>query len=153
MKNKIINTSLLLICMISIFLFSCQDRDSSTNTSVETTKVVVSTVSRENIDSTKVNDISNNIFYIIRKSAHFIEFFILGLLVINVVKDYYKINYKYLIICVLFCLIYSISDEVHQIYVLGRSCQIKDVIIDTIGSGVGIMIYYLIGRKQLVLKN
>ncbi len=153
MKNKIINTSLLLICMISIFLFSCQDRDSSTNTSVGTTKVVVSTVSRENIDSTKVNDIANNNFYIIRKSAHFIEFFILGLLVINVVKDYYKINYKYLIICILFCLIYSISDEVHQIYVLGRSCQIKDVIIDTIGSGVGIMIYYLIGRKQLVLKN
>ena len=103
-------------------------------------------------EKSKVNNITHDYFNEVRKSAHFIEFFILGLLVINVVKDYYKINYKYLIICILFCLIYSISDEVHQIYVLGRSCRIKDVIIDTIGSSIGVIIYYLIYKRVISKK-
>ena len=153
MKNKIIkiiNISLLLLCMISIFLFSSQDRDTSTNTSVETTKVIVTSVK---VDEEKADYIADNYFRVIRKSAHIIEFFCLGVLVINVIKDYKSINYKWLLLGLLFCMLYAISDEIHQLYVPGRSCEFKDMLIDTIGSGIGIIIYYLIGRKQLVLKN
>lgn len=35
-------------------------------------------------------------------------------------------------------MIYTISDEIHQLFVLGRGGQIKDVIIDSSGAVVGI---------------
>ena len=156
MKNKIIriiNICLLLLCMMSIFLFSCENSNESTNTSVETTKVVIDTITFNQLEESKSEEIANTYFTPIRKSAHVIEFFCLGLLVINVVKDYWKINYKLILLCILFCMMYAVSDELHQHFVPGRSCEFKDVCIDTIGSSVGIMIYYLIGRIKLVLKN
>ena len=44
----------------------------------------------------------------------------------------------------LFCFIYACTDEFHQLFVMGRSCEIRDVLIDTLGSFVGILIYYKI---------
>ena len=41
-------------------------------------------------------------------------------------------------------MLYALSDEVHQIYVPGRSCELRDVFIDTSGSIIGIIIYSLI---------
>ena len=44
-------------------------------------------------------------------------------------------------------LIYSISDELHQILVPGRGAQIKDVVIDTAGAILGISIRAFYKRK------
>ena len=147
---KIINIVLLVICMISIFLLSNEDRKTSTIRSIDTTKKIVSVVSSDKVSDTTSTKIAKDYFNEVRKSAHFIEYLCLGILVINVIKDYKKISYKWIIICILFFLLYSISDEVHQIYVPGRSCEVRDVLIDTSGSIIGIMIYCLINRKQLV---
>ena len=138
---KIINIVLLLICMIGIFLFSSEDRDTSTNTSIETTKKVVSVVSNDEDTSTKI---AKDYFNEVRKSAHLIEYFCLGILAINVLKDYHKINVWMILICVAFCMLYALSDEIHQIYVPGRSCELRDIFIDTSGSIIGIIIYSLI---------
>jgi len=35
-------------------------------------------------------------------------------------------------------------DEVHQLFVPGRAGQVKDVILDSAGAGVGIGVYLLI---------
>ena len=141
---KFINIVLLVICMISIFLLSSEDRKTSTNRSIDTTKKVVSVVTNDDSNSSEVNSFAKKYFVKIRKSAHFIEYLCLGILVINVIKDYKKINYKWIIICILFCLLYSVSDEVHQIYVPGRSCELRDIFIDTSGSIIGIIIFSLI---------
>ena len=138
---KIINIVLLLICMIGIFLFSSEDRDTSTNTSIETTKKVVSVVSNDEDTSTKI---AKDYFNEVRKSAHLIEYFCLGILAINVLKDYHKINIWMILICIVFCMLYALSDEIHQIYVPGRSCELRDIFIDTSGSIIGIIIYSLI---------
>ena len=138
---KIINIVLLLVCMIGIFLFSSEDRDTSTNTSIETTKKVVSVVSNDEDTSTKI---AKDYFNEVRKSAHLIEYLCLGILVINVLKDYHKINIWMVLICIVFCMLYALSDEIHQIYVPGRSCELRDIFIDTSGSIIGIIIYSLI---------
>ena len=138
---KIINIVLLLICMIGIFLFSSEDRDTSTNTSIETTKKVISVVSNDEDTSTKI---AKDYFNEVRKSAHLIEYFCLGILAINVLKDYHKINIWMVLICIIFCMLYALSDEIHQIYVPGRSCELRDIFIDTSGSIIGIIIYSLI---------
>ncbi|MGV8147186.1 MAG: VanZ family protein [Alkaliphilus sp.] len=41
----------------------------------------------------------------------------------------------------LVCVLYAISDETHQIFVPGRSAQVSDILIDSVGAAVGILIY------------
>ncbi len=45
-----------------------------------------------------------------------------------------KINNKTILIILLISLIYAISDEFHQLFVPGRFCSIKDILIDFAGS-------------------
>lgn len=59
----------------------------------------------------------------------------------------YKIqNKKKIIYSVLLCMLYAITDEIHQHFVPGRSCELRDVLIDTTGALLGIFISYLIMR-------
>jgi VanZ family protein len=41
----------------------------------------------------------------------------------------------------LICYLYALSDEFHQLFVIGRSGEFKDVIIDTLGSILAIIIF------------
>ena len=43
--------------------------------------------------------------------------------------------------------IYACSDEVHQLLVPGRSGQICDVLLDTIGACIGVLLFTFIIRK------
>ena len=79
--------------------------------------------------------------FIIRKLAHYTEYLILGFLVINMFTKN-NINNLYLISIIL-CIIYATSDEIHQIFIPGRSCQLRDILIDSIGSITGIYLYKL----------
>lgn len=45
---------------------------------------------------------------------------------------------KRIAIALLTCVLYAISDEVHQSFVPGRGAQVKDVLIDSAGAIVGI---------------
>ena len=72
--------------------------------------------------------------YLVRKSAHITEYFILAILTISLLKEYIT-NYKLIYILSIFiCFIYAITDEIHQYFVVGRTAIFKDVIIDTTGS-------------------
>lgn len=76
---------------------------------------------------------------IVRKLAHFTEYFILGLLVYNLIYS----NQKKACFAIIICVLYAISDEIHQLFVPGRSCQVLDVIIDSSGSLLGIILLYI----------
>ena len=147
-KNKLLhyfNIFLVLLCMLTIFLFSCENAEKSTERSDNLINSIINVSSSENnitVDDTETGD---NIFVtIVRKGAHFLEFFLLGFLVINLAKDYKKLNIKIILLCILFCCMYAVSDEVHQLFVDGRSCEIRDIIIDTIGSSIGALFYYFL---------
>ena len=47
-------------------------------------------------------------------------------------------------------IIYAITDEIHQIFVSGRSGEIRDIIVDTCGSTVGILLNIIINRKRII---
>lgn len=132
-KNKI---SLLLVTlwMIFIFVMSSFDATSSSNQSNFIVDIITSIINIKDIGLLSL---------IIRKLAHFIEYFILGILVINFITRYDK----KIIIAILLCIIYATSDEIHQIFVPGRSCQIIDIMIDSLGSIMGIYLYKLITKK------
>lgn len=45
-----------------------------------------------------------------------------------------------------FTLLYAISDEIHQLFVPGRGCQLRDVLIDFTGACAGILMMLLLYR-------
>ena len=114
--------------MIFIFVMSSFDATSSSNQSNFIVDIITSIINIKDIGLLSL---------IIRKLAHFIEYFILGILVINFITRYDK----KIIIAILLCIIYATSDEIHQIFVPGRSCQIIDIMIDSLGSIMGIYLY------------
>ncbi|MBR3933539.1 MAG: VanZ family protein [Clostridia bacterium] len=57
-----------------------------------------------------------------------------------------KSNKKIIILTVVICFLYSLSDEIHQHFVPGRACRALDVLIDTSGSAFFCLIYTLITK-------
>lgn len=73
--------------------------------------------------------------FAIKKTAHFVEYFILTILSYRAVVFYEdKLSSKEIfLICFLFSFLYAASDEYHQSFVPGREAKVRDVLIDNIG--------------------
>ena len=87
----------------------------------------------------------------LRKVMHASVYFVLSLFIIVFTNNCFK-NKRYfisLIITITVCFLFACSDEYHQTFVNGRTGQFSDVIIDTIGAGVGALVYttYYIAYK------
>ena len=75
--------------------------------------------------------------FIIRKTAHLLEFTGLAMLTFNA---YYTTFHRAAApVSFIITVLYAISDEVHQIFVEGRACQLRDVLIDSGGALLGIV--------------
>ena len=58
----------------------------------------------------------------------------------NILKNRENTAKTFLIISQIFCTTYSISDEIHQKFIPGRSAELRDVIIDSLGALTGILV-------------
>ena len=135
--NNKLSILLVFLWMFLIFLMSSFDATESANQSNFIVNIITNIFKIENIEV---------LSFIIRKLAHFTEYLILGFLTINMLNKN-DISKKYLI-SIIFCVIYAISDEIHQFLIPGRACQIKDILIDSIGSITGIYLYKLISKRK-----
>lgn len=149
MMKKILFTVLLLIHMCIIFNFSMQPAESSGNQSKNFTITVLNIlpgINQKTYDE-KV-EIAENIDFYIRKCAHFSIYSLLGILAFAAFFCYDTIKnskYKYLYL-MMFCLLYAVSDEIHQYFVPGRACRAFDVGIDFCGSCLGIYVAYCVSK-------
>ncbi len=84
---------------------------------------------------------------ILRKIAHMVEFGILFLLLIRAFNS--KPLKNNLIWAIILSILYAISDEWHQNFILGRQCSLRDVCFDT----AGILIGYLIIKNKFKNHN
>ena len=99
--------------------------------------------------------ISNDL--IIRKLGHFSEYMTLGFFLfcylsnLFIEKNKMRDFKKTVIFSFLFSVLYASSDEFHQTFVVGRDGNIVDVLIDSSGSLVGILLssilYFLVMKK------
>ena len=88
----------------------------------------------------------------VRKCAHFLEYLILSIFMALSVRDFIEKNENmvrkgkpvWFLISWGACAVYSISDEIHQAFVPGRSCEIRDMLIDCCGAAVGAGIIVLV---------
>ena len=157
----LISWILVLIWMITIFYLSNMDSDQSNTKSKETINVVVENtidvtnnigITNEPTTKDNINSIVNVLNKPLRKCIHATVYFVLVILVINAFNQMHlltRVNtYLYSIII---CFIYACTDEIHQLYVVGRTGQFIDVLIDTIGALLGCLVFY-IGSK-IINKN
>jgi len=82
--------------------------------------------------------------FIIRKSAHFIEYLILFYLYYFALRKTTRLSPQKARNLALFtAVIYACTDEIHQLFVAGREGRIRDVIIDSLGASLGWLIWRL----------
>lgn len=134
--KRAISWILLFFWLILIFTFSHQTGSVSTGLSDQVISFFPEIIDPELLS------------FIIRKCAHFFEYFILAILTLNVLKNYSELSKKEIIITILFCFLYAISDEFHQGFIAGRTPQIWDVCIDTCGSLAGIICRILFSKRN-----
>lgn len=133
--------------MVIIFIFSSQPGEVSDKQS----RLVIYVFNALGLNlNSMLGDLSN---FIVRKGAHFTEYFILCLLAYNALKDNFKQG-KALILSVAVVFLYACSDEFHQSFVPGRGPAFKDVLIDTLGGVTAAgFIYLLYSIKSLKKKS
>lgn len=74
----------------------------------------------------------------LRKCMHASEYFVLSILIYNCLKTFKKSNWKTLIIPIVISFLYACTDEIHQLFIDGRTSQFTDVLIDTFGAILGV---------------
>ena len=157
---KIIMWLCVAITAASIFAFSAQPAAQSDSVSKGITKKVVDIMpSTKHKSENEKKEIVKKINNVIRKCAHYTIFLCLGAFLSGAVylsfgKKNTALNLFFA--CCVVCLIYAISDEVHQIFVPGRGPGVKDVLIDFCGAltGMGItsfirFIYLSVKKRRL----
>ena len=105
-------------------------------------------VSQQSEHPTSKSNIHQQISLLIRKLAHFIEYFILAILVFLLLRDS-TVKTKDIVVYVLFfVLCIAVSDEFIQSFV-GRGSNVRDVVIDFSGGIIGIgWIQFIQYRRQ-----
>lgn len=117
--------------MTAIFYFSSQSADISARQSGFIKKIIES-----------IFGISETTDFVVRKLAHFCEF--LGLSLLANAALYFTCGRKKAFWGTAISSAYAVTDEVHQIFVDGRSCQFTDWLIDTAGAITGLIIFLII---------
>jgi VanZ family protein len=137
---------LLLVCLwlVVIFLFSSQVATESSELSGRIVK---------SIAPVAPDVIKSSLTFLVRKSAHIFLYFLLGILTANLLASYeLKVKLVYLY-SLGFVALYAITDEIHQLFVAGRSGEVRDVLIDTVAGALGIALYLGLRKLHSTRKN
>lgn len=132
------------VWMTVIFCFSAQPADVSTDTSLRVGMTIgkMSVPDFSKLPKEEQMDYAKKIEFPVRKMAHATEYAILGCLLTNLclslsMKKAYMWSW-------LMGNAYAATDEFHQLFVPGRSGQMTDVMLDSVGCLAGCLLIYLI---------
>lgn len=126
--------------MAVIFLFSAKNAAESQSMSDGVlNSLLTKTISGySEMDSESQSAMIDTYSFAIRKAAHFSEYLLLGILTCLAFGRYSIRKYGKFFCPFFLCVLYAVSDEIHQYFVLGRACRAFDVMIDSSGALVGI---------------
>ena len=141
--RKIISITLVILWMILVFWFSSQIGDDSQVTSGNTIRKIITFINN-NIDKVKLEEIVELLQPIVRKLAHFTLYTLGGILIFNLFNSFKLKNREKIGYSLLVGALYAITDEIHQLFVPGRSGMTKDVFIDSLGIITGVIICLII---------
>lgn len=124
MKKRIFFILLSLLLMAAIFYFS----DMPAGQSNAVSKPVAKTVGLSNSE--------------MREIAHFICFACLSGSLFGLLNTFKKIRFPK-VWAFLATVLYAVTDEIHQFFVPGRSCELRDVLIDSSGALAVLLLWTL----------
>lgn len=142
--KKVLSIILVIIWAGFIFINSNMPGDTSETNS----RVITSTVFKDEVNKDNIATYD----YYIRKGAHIFEYLTLSVLIYNVFYIYNIKNIKYFINCGIVG-IYAITDEIHQLFIVGRSGMARDVLIDMVGYIIATVIVLFIDYLLWRLKD
>ena len=134
--KKVIAWLLFVSWLILIFYFSNQPGSISSDLSNNVLKTILNNLAISNFTV---------LAGILRKLAHFSEYFILSFLTLNLVKQYKVVSPYDFVIVMFFCFFYASSDEFHQLFIENRMASFLDVLLDYSGS---LLYLTIIGFKR-----
>lgn len=82
--------------------------------------------------------------FLIRKSAHIFLYFVLAILLYMVVKR--RSNIKDYLLAFILTTLYACTDEFHQLFIPGRSGEFRDILVDSTGALIGLLLVFLISK-------
>jgi VanZ family protein len=141
-KKAYIYLTLTILIMIVIFVFSSQDAtqsgELSNGTLVWVEKIFLGG------QAAKTTEIG---IFLVRKTAHLSIYLCLGVSSALTVREFRPKGHPYLWAW-LIAAAYAATDEFHQYFVPGRSCEFRDVCIDALGALVGVVIVWFVQRQK-----
>ena len=143
--KRIVFAILIIINCIVIFNFSNKVADDSSKQSGRIVNFIsqIIPIIKNMPEPDKTNFIEGTLTAIVRKTAHFSIYTLLGLLTMNFMLTFKRKNCRVDLRCLValaFCTFYAITDEIHQYFIPGRSCELRDVCIDILGAILGILV-------------
>lgn len=146
MKKKILIFGLLTSWMLLIFMFSNANAESSKGHANFVIFILKNLAEDSTFFSSVIEYLTKeySLMYSIRKLAHLSVFCILQLIVFWGLRFNGVNLLKSSILSIVFVVLYAVADEFHQYFVPGRSAEIKDVMIDTLGGMCGLVLSYII---------
>ena len=148
--KQTISWATVLLWMALIFYFSHQPATESAELSRGVTALLLQAVET----LAPGVEIDAPVFHsFVRKATHFAVYLVLGVLVINALFVSGVRGYRAAGWALLICVLYAISDEFHQTFVPGRSGEVVDVLLDSLGSGTGILMYLGLARLRGVFSS
>lgn len=150
MKYKYVTWIPAFILMCIIFLFSSKTATVSDQSSLQIASVIYNIYENTSdtvIENHERDQILGLINHITRKMAHGLEYCVLAIFVSLHLYACGKVKWKLFISSIIFSSFYAATDEFHQTFVAGRSGQVSDVLIDTMGATIGVIIFMLLCKR------
>lgn len=131
--------------MTAIFLFSAQSGAASDEITVAAAMPITELLSslREDMTEHTATLLYVIVGTLIRKLAHFCEYALLSWLLCLLLRSYGLNGWK---LPLLIGVLYAASDELHQVFVPGRSGMVTDVLLDAVGVFFGVKLISIINR-------
>ena len=134
--------------MFVIFNFSNENAELSADNSDRLIIKTIETIKHTKLSEEEKEIILDKFTIYIRKGAHLFLYFVLGILAFNLHYKIYGLQPITFIYTIIFCFVYACTDEIHQLFIDGRSGEVLDVFIDTIGAFLSTSFLYLIKKKK-----
>ena len=147
---------LALVWMCIIFAFSAQTKEESSAVSESLSYRMVSSTGHFfhwNLDEEQMREIANTIEYFVRKGAHMTEFAILSVLLFLWLGLWEMTLLRRGMTAFLATAFYAASDEFHQLFVPGRSGRVSDVLIDSSGALLGVIVFILFCKLIQIVRR
>ncbi len=146
-KNLIL--FLIIICISFIFSNSLLNADQSKKESSKITiaiQKVVDTLYKDNTPEKVAYFFKTTFNNILRDLAHFIEFFVLGILTMLYSYRFKSTVLKRSSLVLLFCILIALIDETIQFFSPGRAFEFYDLLLDSFGSIIGGILILLLWK-------